>query len=118
MRKIQMIFITLLSCSCIVAAKEIRVPDDYKTIKDAIAAANTDDVILVGPGIYRERIVLKLRMQVRSAGPKGKGKLCAPLVSGNVCYRNMGGGIGSIWGLESDHRRECLFREFLCWDWP
>ncbi|MCB1064733.1 MAG: right-handed parallel beta-helix repeat-containing protein [Verrucomicrobiae bacterium] len=27
-----------------------------------------------------------------------KGKRCAPLVSGNVCYRNMGGGIGSMKG--------------------
>ena len=27
-----------------------------------------------------------------------EGKRCAPLVSGNVCYRNMGGGIGSMMG--------------------
>lgn len=213
MTKIQVTFISLLSSSYFLAAKEIRVPDDHETIQDAIAEANTGDVILVIPGTYRERIVLKAGIQLRSVGPEGKGeigltraettiidggnevgdspgvtmaegstldgftitnvgryddekwqkhwdekgqnqmhahigkfgtpgiaitgatstvinnivhhngdtgiairgaegKLCTPVISGNICYRNMGGGIGSMMGSSAIIDRNICFQNF------
>ena len=213
MTKIQVTFISLLSSSYFLAAKEIRVPDDHETIQDAIAEANTGDVILVIPGTYRERIVLKAGIQLRSVGPEGKGeigltraettiidggnevgdspgvtmaegstldgftitnvgryddekwqkhwdekgqnqmhahigkfgtpgiaitgatstvinnivhhngdtgiairgaegKLCTPVISGNICYRNMGGGIGSMMGSSAIIDRNVCFQNF------
>jgi hypothetical protein len=51
-----------LACLLLVAggsleAAELNVPAEYPTITEAIAAAEWGDVILVGPGIYKESIV-------------------------------------------------------------
>jgi len=40
------------------AQRTLRVPSAYKTISDAVAAANHHDTVLVAPGIYRETVVL------------------------------------------------------------
>ena len=55
-------------------AAEIRVPGQYATIQSAIDAASEGDTILVGPGTYRERIVLKPRLLVRSVGDETEGE--------------------------------------------
>jgi hypothetical protein len=34
------------------AAKEIRVPQDFLTVEEAITAAQAGDTILIGPGFY------------------------------------------------------------------
>jgi hypothetical protein len=75
MKRLQVIFVSLLSWPCLLSASEVRVPDDYETIQAAIAAANAGDTILVAPGTYRERIVLRPGIALRSAGRQGKGKL-------------------------------------------
>lgn len=75
MKRLQVVFISLLSWPCLLAADEFRVPDHHKTIQAAIAAANAGDTILVAPGTYHERIVLKPGIAVRSAGQQGNGKL-------------------------------------------
>ncbi len=75
MKRIKIVSISLLSWPCLLAADELRVPDDHGTIQAAIAAANAGDTILVAPGTYRERIVLKPGIVVRSAGTDGTGKL-------------------------------------------
>ncbi|MGK0185972.1 MAG: Ca2+-binding EF-hand superfamily protein [Verrucomicrobiales bacterium] len=41
-----------------------------------------------------------------------EGKRCAPLVSGNVCYRNMGGGIGSMIGSTATIDGNTSFENF------
>jgi len=42
-------------------ALELRVPQDYATIGEALAAARPGDVILVAPGMYRENITVGKR---------------------------------------------------------
>jgi pectin methylesterase-like acyl-CoA thioesterase len=40
------------------AVTTIRVPDDHATISEAILASEWGDTILVGPGVYKESLVL------------------------------------------------------------
>ena len=42
-----------------------------------------------------------------------KGKRCSPLISRNVCYRNMGGGIGSMKGSTAIIRGNICFENFF-----
>ncbi len=56
-------------------AKEIMVPEQHKTIQAAIDAASTGDVILVDPGTYYERLVLKRGITLKSVGDNIQGKL-------------------------------------------
>jgi len=51
------------------------VPQDQQTIQAGIGAADHGDTVLVAPGRYRERIRLKPRIIVKSAGDDAKGKL-------------------------------------------
>jgi len=39
-------------------AKKLQVPEEYKSIKAAIKAANEGDMVEVGPGVYEESIVI------------------------------------------------------------
>ena len=55
-------------------ADEVTVPNDFKTIQAAIDAATSGDVIVVSPGIYKERIQMKSQVTLRSAGSDEKGK--------------------------------------------
>ena len=58
-----------------VAATTIRVPEDHKTIQAAIDTAAAGDSVVVGPGIYAERVRLKAGVHLKSAGGDEKGKL-------------------------------------------
>lgn len=42
-----------------------------------------------------------------------KGRRCSPLVQNNVCYRNMGGGIGSVEGSTAVIRGNICFQNFF-----
>ena len=55
--------------------KTIHVPADSPTIQAAIDSAKDGDVVLVTAGTYRERIVLKRGVTLKSAGDNSKGKL-------------------------------------------
>lgn len=71
------------------AAATIRVPEDHKTIQAGIDAANAGDVVLVAAGPYSERILLRPRITVKSAGDVSKGELGlkraeATIIDGNV----------------------------------
>ena len=44
-----------------VASAELRVPEDYPTIGEAITAAGPGDVILIAPGVYRENLTIAKR---------------------------------------------------------
>jgi nitrous oxidase accessory protein NosD len=47
-----------------------RVPDDFPTITEALEAAAAGDIITVGPGVYKEAVVLKDGVILKSeAGP-------------------------------------------------
>jgi hypothetical protein len=64
--------LVLLLTASISMAANLRVPDEYATIQAAINAASDGDVVLVGPGHYREnpRITYKDVSLVSSAGPE------------------------------------------------
>ncbi len=51
------------------------VPGDYPKIQLAINAAQKNDVVLVAPGEYRERLRLKAGVVVMSVGNDEKGRL-------------------------------------------
>jgi predicted outer membrane repeat protein len=55
------------SCPC-PTCQTIRVPDDYPTISEALAAARYCDVVEVDPGTYPERIQLPWGVTLRSTG--------------------------------------------------
>lgn len=203
----------LASLPALASGEEWHVPGDHETIQAAIDAASPGDEIVVAAGIYRERITLKPRLRLRSAGDDTPGKLglaraeatiidgggkqgdspgvsmaegasldgftvtqvglyeeakwkkhweergenqshehiggfgtpgiaidgvtctvshnlvhhvgatgiairggedkpCAPLVTGNICYRNMGGGIGSMRGSTAVIQGNTCFENF------
>ncbi|MFT5524303.1 MAG: hypothetical protein ACI9HK_002255 [Pirellulaceae bacterium] len=57
------------------SAAMLHVPKNHKTIQAAIDASNSGDTVIVAPGVYRERIVMKRGITVKSAGDDAKGKL-------------------------------------------
>lgn len=57
------------------AAATIHVPREHKTIQAAIDAARPGDMVLVEPGTYRERIQLKEKVTLKSAGDDAKGRI-------------------------------------------
>jgi pectin methylesterase-like acyl-CoA thioesterase len=57
------------------SAAELHVPSQHSTIQAAIDAAAGGDVVLVAPGIYSERIVLKADVTLQSVGDNAKGSL-------------------------------------------
>lgn len=75
MKKIPTLFFALLLGAGLLNAREIRVPDDHKTIQAAIDVAEMDDTVVVAAGTYHERIQLKPHIRVRSAGSDEKGTL-------------------------------------------
>ncbi len=72
--KISSTILTILFISLPGTASIREVPGKYKTIQAAINAAKTNDLILVRPGIYKERIILKPGIVLRSRGDDSKGK--------------------------------------------
>ena len=57
-----------------VTADTLRVPAGYRTIQPAIDHAKPGDVILVSPGTYHERLVLRPGVTLKSAGDDSQGK--------------------------------------------
>ena len=89
------IMVVLPSISC---AKEIAVPEQHKTIQAALDAASTGDIILVDPGTYHERLVLKRGITLKSAGDDTQGKL--GLLRAEKTIINGGGKQGEGPGVE------------------
>ncbi|KAA5542262.1 right-handed parallel beta-helix repeat-containing protein [Roseiconus nitratireducens] len=57
------------------SAAELRVPENYVTLQAAIDAAAAGDTVVVEPGTYTERVVLKANVTLRSEGDDLQGKL-------------------------------------------
>lgn len=70
-----MLSLLLVTCANLVSAGTIRVPQDHKTIQAAVDKAEAGDTVLVEAGVYRERIRLKERVTLQSAGDDAPGKL-------------------------------------------
>ncbi len=58
-----------------VDASEILVPSHHESIQAAVNAAAPFDVVVVAPGTYHERVQLKPKVTLRSAGGNDKGKI-------------------------------------------
>ena len=69
----------VLLCVSIIAgsigASEILVPSQHESIQAAVNAAAPFDVVVVAPGTYHERVRLKPKVTLRSAGGDDKGKI-------------------------------------------
>jgi hypothetical protein len=57
-----------------VSAKTIYVPKDYPKIQAAIDAAESGDTVLVAPGTYKEYLLMKKGVAVRSEGTEAEHK--------------------------------------------
>lgn len=70
MRKGCMLYLLLLCLifSVTAGAAEIRVPDDYASIQEAIDAADYGDIIQVAQGVYKENLVFYLKFGVTLNG--------------------------------------------------
>lgn len=78
----------VLLCAVVVVseanAATIRVPQNYKTIQQAIDAATTGDVVIVSPGTYVENISFKGKnIVLRSANPTDSATVAATIIDGN-----------------------------------
>ncbi|MFA6544536.1 MAG: right-handed parallel beta-helix repeat-containing protein [Limisphaerales bacterium] len=69
------VFCALLIANVTLTAAELRVPAAFPTIQAGVDAAKPGDVVLVQAGTYRERVRLKERVTLRSAGDDAPGKL-------------------------------------------
>jgi len=70
--------VTFLTLGIFMSARAdtLQVPQEHATIQAAIDAAKSGDVVLVGPGTYKERIRLKPGVTLKSSGNEdAKGKL-------------------------------------------
>lgn len=56
-------------------AANIHVPRDYNSISNAIKNADSGDIIFVSPGSYKEHLVLKPNITLRSLGGDARGKV-------------------------------------------
>lgn len=56
-------------------AATLRVPADFPKIQAAVDAARPGDIVLVEAGTYRERVQLREKVSLRSAGDDSPGKL-------------------------------------------
>ena len=89
------IFITAHAPS-VPRAEVIHVPDDYATIREAIAAASQGDEIVVAEGTYVEYEIdfLGKAITVRSTDPEDPAVVSSTVVDGN--------GAGSVFLFQSD----------------
>ena len=71
---IALLALTIATAAPHVSAREIHVPRDFAIIQRAIDASKSGDMILVSPGTYPERLVLKPNISLRSIGDNTKGK--------------------------------------------
>jgi len=65
----------LLAAAMTCHAGILEVPGEYPSIQAAIESARPDDTVLVSPGTYPERVQMKARITLRSAGDDAKGEL-------------------------------------------
>lgn len=63
--------LSLLLCSA-AAATTWRVPEDFATIRDALAVAQPCDVVLVGPGLYAENLFVSEGVRLVAVGEPGE----------------------------------------------
>ena len=75
MNSIHPLILIVLAWPSLLIAESIQVPEHHQSIQAAIDAVESGDTIEVAAGTYKERIVLKPGITVRSVGVKGKGKL-------------------------------------------
>lgn len=79
------------------SAREIEVPTDFQTIQAAIDAAQANDVIVVLPGVYLERVQLKPDLILRSKGADEVGVV--GLKRAEITILDGGGSDGDVAGV-------------------
>lgn len=69
--KIILILLAMLPFGTKLKAAEIRVPENYKTITEAVANSVPNDVILVNDGIYNENLIISAPLSLKALkGPE------------------------------------------------
>ncbi|MBT4666012.1 MAG: hypothetical protein HOB63_05815, partial [Opitutae bacterium] len=82
-------------------AADLLVPKDYSSIQSAIDKAEPNDRVLVEAGTYRERIVLKAGITVRSSGDDAKGALGLKRAEITILNHPEGKGPGVTMGADA-----------------
>jgi parallel beta-helix repeat protein len=62
------VFVSVAIVAWPIAAKEIKVPQDFPTIQAAVDAADEGDTITVAPGLYQENVVIAKRLTLQGVG--------------------------------------------------
>ena len=74
-----------------VSAGTLRVPDEFPTIQAAVDAANAGDVILVGPGVHEETVIIRQRSELTLRGVN-----TLPLLDKVPCWRLASDVLGQV----------------------
>jgi len=62
------VFVSVAIVAWPIAAKEIKVPQDFPAIQAAVDAADEGDIIIVSAGLYQENVVIAKRLTLQGAG--------------------------------------------------
>jgi hypothetical protein len=82
--------------------RTVRVPDDFPTIAGALAGAKAGDRLVVGPGIWKESLLLPVRVDIQGAGAEQTVIQCAA-EAGSVLTIGEGGSGSTVFGVTFRH---------------
>jgi hypothetical protein len=103
-----LLLLALVGLAELASPSELRVPQDYGTIGEAIAAAGPGDVILIAPGLYRENLTIgKREIAIQGDSAERPGSVLTNL----VITGNEGKGYSSCGRVKEPHYRGRLHRE-------
>jgi len=82
--------------------RTVRVPDDFPSIAAALAEAKAGDRLVIGPGIWKESLLLPVRVDIQGAGAEQTIIQCAA-EAGSVLTIGEGGSGSTVFGITFRH---------------